>query len=180
MSQKDLENNKFAAAILIAGIVAMLAAFITNIIYAPNSKYVEQKRGYQIEVAEVTAGGSAKEEEALDIVALMQAADSTAGAKVAKKCVACHNFDKGAPHKVGPNLHNVMGAKIAAADGYVYSDALIAVNKNWNYDEMFAFLKSPKAYAKGTKMSFAGLRKPQDIANMIAYIKSKSDNNYSE
>jgi len=176
MSKGDLEFNKVSAAVLLAGIIAMLSAFITNILYNPEVQHGDVKRGYKIEVAEAGSAGAAKVEEKLDIVALMTSADVTKGQKTAKKCVACHTFDKGGADKVGPNLWSIINKPIASKSGYAYSEALKSKATNWNYDELFAFLKSPKKYAKGTKMSFAGIKKPKQIADLVEYLRQQSDN----
>lgn len=168
----NLESNKIFASILLAGLIAMLAGFVTKQLY-PN--HADEVRGYQIEVAEENTESANLQEEAeevIDIPSLMASASAEEGAKVAKKCAACHNFKAGEPHKVGPNLHDIINNQIAAKPGYAYSSALSEVDKKWTYEEIFHFLKSPKKYAPGTKMTFAGLKKPQDIANMIEFLRS--------
>ncbi|TNJ47413.1 cytochrome c family protein [Phaeobacter sp. B1627] len=99
--------------------------------------------------------------------------DAELGAKVFRKCKACHAVGDGAEHKVGPALNGVVGRVMAAADGFDYSDVLkdmAASGASWTEDELAAFLEKPRNYAKGTKMSFAGLRKEADRANVIAYL----------
>lgn len=100
-------------------------------------------------------------------------ADVEKGEKVFRKCKACHEVGDGAKAKAGPVLNGVVGRQIAAVEGFNYSDALVALGeegKTWTAEEMALFLEKPKAYAKGTKMSFAGLRKEEDRANVIAYL----------
>ena len=116
----------------------------------------------------------AEEEEQLSIEELMAQANVENGKKVAKKCVSCHSFDQGGAHKIGPNLYAIMGAPKAAKDGYAYSGALKAVGGVWDNESMFAFLKKPSKAVPGTKMSFAGLRKPEDIADVMLYLKENS------
>jgi cytochrome c len=166
----DLEFNKISAAVLLAGVFAMLAGFITNVLYHPEDPAHMEKRGYKVEVVEEVQGGAIKEE--VDIVALINSADAVRGAKIIKKCVSCHSFQKGGAHKVGPNLFAVVNAKVAGKDGYPYSSALSSVGGNWDYKQLAAFLKSPKKFAKGTKMSFAGIKKPQQLADLIKYLES--------
>jgi cytochrome c len=111
------------------------------------------------------AGGSG-------ILALLASADADAGSKVARKCSACHSFDEGGANKVGPNLWGVVGADIASHEGYSYSDALSGKEGTWDYESLAAFLEDPKAWAPGTKMSFAGIKKPEELADLIAYLRS--------
>lgn len=103
--------------------------------------------------------------------------DAAAGEKVFRKCKACHAVGEDAKNKVGPVLNGIIGREMASVPDFKYSDALIelaAEGKTWTADEMYAFLKKPRDYLKGTKMSFAGLRKEEDRANVIAYLASFS------
>ncbi len=103
------------------------------------------------------------------------AEDIKAGEKVFNKCKACHTVDEGGKNKLGPNLWNIVGAPIAAKDGYKYSKALKAYAEeagNWNEENLIAWLKKPKGLVKKTKMIFAGLKKADDITNLLAYLKS--------
>lgn len=114
-------------------------------------------------------------EEELDISAVMGAADPAAGEKAFGKCKACHTIDQGGPAKVGPNLWNVVGRPKASMEGFAYSDALSELGGEWTYDTLYEFLKSPKDYAPGNKMTFGGLKKSTDRANVIAYLREHSD-----
>lgn len=165
---KDLELNKIAAAILVAGLIALGSGKIADALYHPKEA---EKRGFEIEVVEATGAGEAEEEVVIDIPALMANADAEKGLSLTKKCVACHSFDKGGPNKVGPHLYGVYGKDIASVGDYAYSDALKALPGNWDEEKLFGFLESPKKYAPGNKMGFAGLRKPEDRANLVAYLK---------
>jgi cytochrome c len=169
MSNDNLEINKFAASILIAGIVALISAFIADIIYQPSESDV---RGYEIAVNE-DQGDLVEDtaEEVIDVIAMMTTAQHENGASIAKKCVSCHSFDKDGSHKVGPNLWNIVNKKIASSSDYNYSTSLSSIDKIWDYNELYAFLNAPKKYAKGTKMSFAGLKKPEQIVDLIAYLE---------
>lgn len=109
------------------------------------------------------------------IAALLAAADAEAGAKLSKKCAACHSFDKGGKNKVGPNLWDIVGKAIAGGEGYKYSGALAGLGGDWSYDNLDAFLTKPKDFAAGTKMSFAGLKKAEDRANLIAFLRGRSN-----
>jgi cytochrome c len=111
-----------------------------------------------------------------DIGARLAAADPGAGEKVFNKCKACHNADQGGANKVGPNLWNVVGAPVAHHEGFNYSAALSGKSGGtWTYEQLDTYLTSPKAWAPGTKMTFAGLSKPEDRANVIAYLRTRND-----
>lgn len=106
-------------------------------------------------------------------VAAYAEGDAAEGEKVFRKCKACHAVGEGAENKIGPALNGVVNAAIAAHEGFDYSDTLMemgAAGKVWTPEELAAFLEKPRSYAKGTKMSFAGLRKEEDRANVIAYL----------
>lgn len=106
---------------------------------------------------------------------LLASASLEAGEKAFKKCKICHTIDKNGVDKVGPNLWNVVGADRAARDGFKYSEALSGLDGNWGYEELNAFLIKPKNYAPGTKMTFAGIKKTDDRAAVIAYLRGQSD-----
>jgi len=108
-------------------------------------------------------------------VALLATADAEAGKSVARKCAACHDFTKGGPNKVGPNLWNIVGAKRARRDDYTYSKAMRAAGGAWTYEALDAFLTNPRGVVKGTKMGFGGLKKVKQRANVIAFLRSLSD-----
>ncbi len=166
-----LELNKIAAAVLLASLIAMVVGVVSNILYKPKLEIAQ--RGYQIEIAEggdpVAAGVPEPE---LNIEELMANAD--AGAKTIKKCVACHTLDQGGSSKVGPNLWKIVNAQKGQKPGFSYSKAMIAAGGSWDNESLFHFLKKPGKFMPGTKMSFAGIRKPEDIANIIAYLKEKA------
>jgi cytochrome c len=170
------EFNKFAAAILLAGIIAMVCGFISEAVVHP--KPVAQP-GYAVAVAEKPAAGGAAAPAAAElepIAPLLAKANAAEGANIAKQCAACHTFDKGGPNRVGPNLYNVVGSPHAHVEGFAFSKVMSDMHdKKWNYEELNKFLSNPKAYAPGTKMTFAGLRKAEQRADVIAFLRSKSD-----
>lgn len=109
-----------------------------------------------------------------DVVAMLASADPEAGAKVSRKCAACHSFDEGGPNKVGPHLWGVVGRDIASAEGFSYSDALTELQGDWTYEKLATFLHNPRDFAPGTKMSFAGIKDDEDLANLIAFLRNQS------
>lgn len=164
------ELNKIVASILLASLIAMLIGMVANILYKPtlNPAY----RGYSV----ATTGHSATPEQGVvevvvDIEALIKTANAEAGREAIKKCISCHSFDKGGANKVGPNLWNIAGKEKASTVGYKYSSALTALGGKWDDADLFHFLQKPAKYAPGTKMTFAGISKPEDIANIIAFLK---------
>lgn len=174
MGNDALFVNKIAAAILSAGLLAMLTGFASYMLYSPKQL---DKPAYMIAADEptTTVAKAAAPVGPEPVAALLAAANLDAGKKVAKKCTACHSFTNGGANKVGPNLWNIVGSKPAAASGYKYSGAMSGMSVNWEYEELNKFLYKPKAYLKGTKMSFAGLKKASDRASIIAYLRSLSD-----
>jgi cytochrome c len=109
------------------------------------------------------------------IAVYLAAADPAAGEAAFKKCAVCHTAAKGGPNLAGPNLWGIVGAPHGHVAGFAYSDALKSKPGNWDWEAMSAWLKSPKTYAPGTKMTFAGLSKPEERANLIAWLNTQSD-----
>ena len=170
----ELRLNKLFAAFLFAALLLMAGIKISDVM-VPHQKLAQNS--YVIEVAESTTSASAEPIEIgpEPILAMLAGADLGAGEKLAKKCSACHVFDASSKNKVGPALWNIVNRPMAAAVGYAYSDALAGFGGNWDYQSLNAFLAKPKVYISGTKMNFAGLKKPKDRANLIAWMRAKAD-----
>ncbi|TAH37761.1 MAG: cytochrome c family protein [Alphaproteobacteria bacterium] len=170
-----MENNKILAAILCAALLFMITGFISEGLSEPEHL---KENAYKIEVAETASSGGVAEapKELPPIAPLLAAASAADGMGISKKCAACHNFDKGGPNKVGPNLWGIVNNKHAHAEGFAYSDAIKGLPGVWDYESLNKFLHKPAKYAPGTKMNFAGISSDKDRANLIAYLRSLSDN----
>jgi cytochrome c len=170
----DLKFNKVAAGFLLAALLAM-AGYKLSEVLVPHQKLAQNAYPIEVQVASTTTAAPAAAKGPEPILALLASADVEAGIKTAKKCTACHVFDKGGKNKVGPGLWNIVNADKANVDGFSYSAALAEMDGGWDYQALNTFLYKPKAYVAGTKMNFAGLKKPQDRANIIAYLRSLAD-----
>ena len=137
-----------------------------------------EKMGYPIEgVVEASAEGAGAAAPDVPIATLLASADVAKGTETFKKCASCHNAAQGGANGIGPNLWAIVGAGIAAKPGFAYSDVLKGMTAGkWTFEEMDKWLKNPRAYAAGTKMSFAGLANGQDRANVIAYLNAQGSN----
>ncbi|AGJ99091.1 Cytochrome c family protein [Wolbachia endosymbiont of Drosophila simulans wNo] len=167
-----MELNKIAASILLSGLIIMIVSNVVDMLYNPEDYKIE----HQTIVAASNEPQQKIEQVALDIGELMQNASFEKGKSAAKKCIACHSFEKGGMNKVGPNLWNVVENKKAHLhSSFNYSKALLEKGGKWGYEELFTFLKNPKAYIKGTRMAFAGISNPQEIADLVSYLRSMSD-----
>ncbi len=169
------ELNKMAAAGLLALLIGMVASIIADELVSP--KLLEKN----VYIVEGIADGVPAVVEAVAKVVieavepLLASASLEKGKQVAKKCVQCHTFEKDGPNRVGPNLWNIVGAKVGQVSGYAYSRAMSEIGGNWDFDRLNRYLHKPRALVKGTKMAFAGLLKVKDRADVIAYMNSMND-----
>lgn len=169
----NLETNKIFAAVLIAGIFAYLAGFIANLIY-PEDVLTEQ--AYVIDVPEVAATPADAGPVGPDpIDALLADADIAAGERLFRSCAACHTFEEGGAHGIGPNLWNVVGKAKGTKGGFAYSDALTNEGGIWDYEDLNQFLYNPKNALPGTKMNYIGMKRDANRVDIIAWLRSLSD-----
>lgn len=174
----SFEANKILGAILAAGILAMVSGIIANILVHPTPL---AKQAYEVAGGPPEGAGAAAPAAPAGpepIAPLMEKASADAGKAKSQLCAACHTFDKGGPNRIGPNLYGVIGAPIAEdRGGFAFSTALQGKGKGktWTLDDLNAWLFKPQEFAKGTKMTFIGLPKAEDRANVVAYLNSMSD-----
>ncbi|MDB9915339.1 cytochrome c family protein [Alphaproteobacteria bacterium] len=168
-----LKFNKIAAALLTSVLLIMAFSKLGGVLVNPNTGL---SNSYPIEVADKAPSSLKDTKEIIiePILALLAGANIEAGQKIAKKCIACHGFNSGGANKVGPNLYDIVNKDQGKAE-FKYSKVLSALNGKWSYEELNKFLYKPKLYAKGTKMNYAGLTKTQDRANLVAWLRTKSD-----
>lgn len=170
----SLEANKIAAAVLVGGLLTLSVGIATHMIYGTPSGSAVAAAG---EAAEGAAGAAASVEAAapVDIMPLIAAADPAAGEKAFNKCKSCHTVAKDGKNGVGPNLWGIVGNHNAHMEGFAYSDAIKNLGITWDYDHLNQFLTSPKGYAPGTKMTFAGIKKPEERAALIRWLRDQAD-----
>lgn len=171
----SFEVNKIAGAVLGTLLLTMALGLFAGFVYAPP---VPAKPGYDLPAAaaETADAGAAKTAAPADpLPVLLAKADISKGASLAKACGACHNFDKGAAAKVGPPLYGVVGREVASIAGFSYSEALKGKGGQWDLEKINAFITSPKTYAPGTKMTYAGESDPGKRADIVDYLHTLSD-----
>ena len=166
----DDRFNTIAGWVLFAGIVALGSSIVATGYFHSERP---EKMGYPIAgVQEEGQGGAAAEQ---PIEAYLAKADPAKGQQVFNKCMACHNADKGGANQLGPNLWDVIGEPFGQGKGFAFSDALSKKGGTWNWDNLSKWLTSPRTFAPGTKMTFAGLGDPQERADVEAFLNTKSD-----
>jgi cytochrome c len=176
------EFNKIAGAILTALLVTTVIGFMGNALVHTTKL---EKPAYVVpgveEKQEAAAPGAAAPAALEPVAPLLASANAEAGKAVFKQCSACHNADKGGKNAVGPNLWDVVGRKKAGVAGFSYSNPMQAAGQKpgdeglWTYEEINKFVANPKADIPGTKMTFVGLKKVQDRANVIAFLRGQAD-----
>ena len=169
--------NKIIVSIIFAIILVFGINKIADVIF-----FIKKPEKSAYQVAMTTTASTTSAETSLDdadsgnIMSLFASTSSADGAKIFKKCTACHSIAQGGGNKIGPALWGVPGRKAGTVSGYKYSKSMVAYGKPWSFEEMNGFLTKPKNWIKGTKMSFAGLKSGKDRAAVIIYMNEKTDN----
>ena len=171
----SFELNKIIAAVLMVALLVIgLGKIADGVFHVKKPK----NPGYQVEIESQLVSETSQITEAvekIDINSVMALGDIASGEKIFKKCAACHSINKGGKNKIGPALYNVVGRAVGGVVDYKYSKTLASYNKEWTFEELNGFLTKPSSYLKGTKMSYAGLRKDKDRASVIKYLNQNSD-----
>ncbi|AKH42644.1 cytochrome c [Altererythrobacter atlanticus] len=164
--------NTIAGWALFAGIIALGLSILSGMFFHADKPEAPEVAGYPIEAEEEGAADAGP-----SFLEVMATADASAGERVFAKCVSCHTIEQGGANGIGPNLHGVIGEPIGqGAGGFAFSGALSSIGGEWTFEQMDEWLKSPRSFAPGTKMSFAGLSSMEDRANVIAYLNANGSN----
>lgn len=166
--------NKIAGWVLFTFLLVFGLNEMANILYHAERP---ERPGMEVVVAEQEpAAGEEAAAEAKPIATLLANANAEAGQAAARACQACHTFEQGAANRVGPNLWNILGKPIASVEGFAYSDALKSKSgETWTYETLSQFIQNPRQYAPGTKMTYGGMRRDDQRADLIAYLRTLSD-----
>jgi len=177
----SFELNKIAAAVFGSALFILVLTIVSDYLY---SEPELEQQAYIVDLGESVKDMASAVEEIveIDVMSLLILASAENGAKVAKKCVSCHNFEAGSANKIGPNLYNIVDRQMGIMDGFAYSNAINergANNESWTFENLFHFLENPKKWLPGTIMGYAGIRKPKDRADLIVYLHDISPDSES-
>jgi cytochrome c2 len=165
--------NTVAGWVLGTGLLVFGLNALAGVVYHAETP---EQPGMIVQVAEVTPAVDEPDGDGPDMAALLAAADPAAGESAARACQACHTFDEGGAHRVGPNLWNVVGQPIAHHEDYSYSDALQGMSdQTWTYEALSEFIHNPRGFAPGTKMAYGGMQRDAQRADLLVYLRSLSD-----
>lgn len=172
----SFEFTKIAGAVL----SALLVIFGTKTAIEVGWHAPYSKPGFELPAAEEAAtpakgAPAAPTFDAAKVVATLATAKPENGQATFKKCAACHTADKGGPNKIGPNLWDIVGRKVASHEGFAYSDAMKKKGGEWTYEELVKFVHNPKGIVAGTKMVFAGIADEATLADLVAYLRTLND-----
>jgi len=173
----SFELNKIVGALLFSLLLLMGIRILGDSVVHPEKlKEAAYKIAVPKEEAGATTAAAPKEQADPPIAQLLATADPKKGEAITKVCQTCHTFEKGQPNRIGPNLYGIVGEKPADVAGFSFSDGMKKKGGTWTYEALYEFLKAPQKVVPGTKMTFVGLPKPTDRANVIAYLRTLSDN----
>lgn len=172
----SFEWNKIAGAVLGTVLFVMVVRIAGEAIFDAEPPAKEAYHVEGVETASAAGTTAAPVEEALpDWAAVIPKADTAAGQAVAVRCQQCHDYTKGGPNKIGPNLWGIIGRARGTHPGFSYSSAMAKRGGEWSYDDLFHYIHSPAKFIPGNKMAFAGVPKPQDRINLIAFMRTWAD-----
>lgn len=171
----SFEFNKFAGAVLASVLFILGVSILADTLYETHEANPQAYAVAALEEGE-SGGETAAAAEEVPLATLLAGADVARGEKASKKCTACHTFEEGGPARIGPNLYHVVGGPVAHDPNFAYSQAMKSKGGTWTFEELSHFIENPRGYVEGTAMSFAGIKKPQERADLLVYLNSLGSN----